>query len=68
MRRYKVEDIVQALLKEQMKLWVAFSSLDQKICGAIVTEINQYPQKKYFTIYSVEAKKLENGTIRCIVF
>jgi hypothetical protein len=56
--RYKVEDIVQALLKEQMKLWVAFSSLDQKICGAIVTEINQYPQKKYFTILFCGGEKI----------
>ena len=41
--RYAVEDIYDGLCKGNQQLWIAF---DDKVYGAVITEIMQYPQKR----------------------
>ena len=41
--RYAVEDIYNELCKGNQQLWIAF---DDKVYGAVITEIMQYPQKR----------------------
>jgi hypothetical protein len=53
--RYLPEDIRQALVEERMQLWVF--EHDLKPGMAVVTEIIQYPRKKYCQIVFVGARK-----------
>jgi len=41
--RYKTEDIYNELCKGNQQLWIAY---DDKVYGAVITEIMQYPQKR----------------------
>jgi hypothetical protein len=46
--RYTVDDIKNELLKGNQQLWIAY---DDKIYGAVVTEVMQYPQMKALTMH-----------------
>lgn len=54
--RYQAEDILEALLHLDHHLWIVFD--DEKVHGALVTALKQYPRKKYLELAFIAG---ENG-------
>lgn len=48
--RYNVEDIKQGVLTKPQQLWIAFDA-DNKILGAVVTEIVVYPRMRSLVMH-----------------
>jgi hypothetical protein len=55
--RFEAEDIKDGLLKEPQQLWIAFD--DDKIYGAVVTEITKYPRMTALTVHFLAGIKFE---------
>lgn len=58
--RYTVDDIKEELLKGNQQLWIAY---DDKIYGAVVTEVIEYPQMKALIMHftgGIELPKWKN--------
>lgn len=47
--RWTMEHLCGALTMGSAQLWIAFD--DQKICGALTTEITQYPAKRVLSMH-----------------
>lgn len=54
--RFDVEDIKSGLLKEKQQLWIAF---DDKIYGAVITEIIQYPKMRTLVMHFTGGMELQ---------
>lgn len=58
--RYTVDDIKNELLKGNQQLWIAY---DDKVYGAVITEITQYPQMRALVMHftgGIELPKWKN--------
>jgi len=58
--RFTVEDILEGLKTKDQQLWIAY---DDKVYGAVVTEIAEYPQMKSLVMHftgGIELPKWKN--------
>jgi len=55
--RFNAEDIKYHLMTKPQQLWIAFDD-DNEIFGAVVTEVNVYPQMNALVMHFTGGKKL----------
>jgi hypothetical protein len=56
--RYNVADIKQGLLTKPQQLWIAFDA-ENKVYGAVVTEVISYPQMRSLVMHFTGGEELE---------
>ena len=48
---WNTDDILEAVMKDEMQLWIAYDDDAEKLLGAVITQINIYPRAKLVNVF-----------------
>ena len=48
---WNTQDILDGVMKDEMQLWIAYDDDDQKLLGAVITQIMIYPRGKLVNVF-----------------
>lgn len=56
--RYRIEDVLRALLNATMQLWISWDDEAQQVEAAVVTEIIQYPRARDLNVFIIGGRNI----------
>lgn len=48
---WNTDDILEAVMKDEMQLWIAYDDDDKKLLGSVITQILVYPRGKLVNVF-----------------
>lgn len=48
---WDTDDILEAVMKDEMQLWIAYDDDDKKLLGSVITQILVYPRGKLVNVF-----------------